>query len=409
MLSIDIGPFSLFPYRILLPLLWLIFLMGILINDGKLNVHHVKVSNYLMFLGFWLIYSILSLAWAADKVNAVRDIVFLLMGISVIFFVVFYFSNLKDLKRLHILWLLILLAFIGIGLWEHVSGSHLSISHLVNSPDRFRSAPTGVFHNQNDYATYLALSIPFVLTIVRYNRRLTVRFLGIIMLISALYLILITFSRANYLAIFLGVAFWFLFLLKVNAKIKIMMLTGMVVLFLLVISPGLIQDVLRIINVQLGSLTAQVTTESELSSIAIRLNLIRDSLIFMINSGGFGVGAGNAEYYMANLQAYNTKGITSVHNWWIEILVNYGIFVFMGYVLFYLGLLANLYKVRSKLRNAPEKMICEALVVGLVIFPFASISASSIMALEPQWIFFAFALGFLNYYRIRIKEESYKL
>ena len=407
-LSIDIGPFSLFPYRILLPLLWLLFLAGILISEGKLNIAHIKVRHYLWFLVIWLVYAVLSLAWAADKVEAVREIIFLFMGVSVIFFVVFYFSNLKDLKRLYNLWLLILLLLICVGLWEHITGNHLSVSALTDASGKSRFVPTGFFHNQNDYATYLAISIPFVLTFIRYNRRLIKPLLGMAILTLSLYLLVITFSRANYLAIILGVAFWFLFLLKVKTKVKVLALTGLVALLLFVAFPGWMQDVFGTANVQLRSLTAQMTSGTELDSVPIRLNLIRNSLIFLVNSFGFGVGAGNVEYHMANFQVYNTGGILNVHNWWAEILANYGVFVFAGYVLFYLGLLTKLYKVYGKLKNTTEKMLCEALLVGLVVFPFSSISASSIMALTYQWIFFAFALGFLNYYRSRIKEARYK-
>lgn len=152
---------------------------------------------------------------------------------------------------------------------------------------------------------------------------------------------------------------------------------------------------------QLSSLATQVTTSPELGSLAIRINLLRNSLIFLVNSCGFGVGAGNVEYYMANSQVYDIGEALNVHNWWAEILVNYGLFVFVGYVLFYLGLLTKLYKVHGKLINTSEKMICEALLVGLVVFFFACMSSGSIMTLRPQWIFFAFALAFLNYCRIK--------
>lgn len=400
-LRMDIGPLSLFPYRILLPLLWLLFLFGVLINEGKLNVSHIKVRHYLWFSAFWLVYAVVSLAWAADKVDAIRHIIFLFMGLSLIFFVVFYFSNLKDLKRLYNLWLLILLGLIGIGLWEHATGTHLSVSALVNAPERFRFAPTGVFYNQNGYATYLALSIPFVLAFIRYNDRLVQRLLGMAILIVSLYLVIVTYARANYLAIILGAAFWFLFLLKVKAKIKVLALTGILALLLFVAFPSWIQDVFGAVTVQLSSLATQVTTSPELGSLAIRINLLRNSLIFLVNSCGFGVGAGNVEYYMANSQVYDIGEALNVHNWWAEILVNYGLFVFVGYVLFYLGLLTKLYKVHGKLINTSEKMICEALLVGLVVFFFACMSSGSIMTLRPQWIFFAFALAFLNYCRIK--------
>jgi len=50
-----------------------------------------------------------------------------------------------------------------------------------------------------------------------------------------------------------------------------------------------------------------------------------------------------------------------------------------------------------------EKMICEALLVSMVGFFVASMSSSSILAFKPQWLLFAFALSFINYFH-RKKE-----
>ena len=116
----------------------------------------------------------------------------------------------------------------------------------------------------------------------------------------------------------------------------------------------------------MGSLIAGI--EQPGASVYVRINLIRNSFIFLWQHLGLGVGAGNVEYHMAHFQIYNTYGILNVHNWWVEILANYGILIFVGFVAFYLGLFAKLYKAYSKLTNTSEKMICEALLVGLVVF-----------------------------------------
>ncbi|MGD9117493.1 MAG: O-antigen ligase family protein [Dehalococcoidia bacterium] len=397
-LQIDIGPFSIFPFRVLLPILWLALLLGILINKGKLNISNIKVRHYLWFLALWLVYAVLSLAWAADKEGAIREIAFLFMGMSVIFFMVFYLRNLTDLKRVYNLWFVILLALVCIGLWEHTTGSHLSVSSIIDIPARFKYNPTGVFHNQNDYATYLALSFPFVLAFIRHNSQLLKRLFGVAILIIVLYLVVVTFSRANYLAVILGLAFWFLFLLKAGSKLKVLVAAGVAALLLFLIFPSQLQDALGTIGEQLRSLTTPTGLES--GGVGIRIGLIKNSLVFLVDSAGFGVGAGNVEYYMAAVPVYETGAILNVHNWWAQILANYGVFIFVGYILFYLGLLWRLYRLYAKLTDNSEKIMGEALLVGLVVFFFASMSSSSIIALGAQWIFFGFALGFLNYCRI---------
>ena len=126
---------------------------------------------------------------------------------------------------------------------------------------------------------------------------------------------------------------------------------------------------------------------------SLRISIVQNGVSLLYSTAGFDVGAGNAEYYM----------VTSPHNWWLEILINYGIFIFIGYAIFYISIIRNLWKLYHEKQTKGEKMICEPLLVSLVGFFFASISSSSIMAFKPQWLLFAFALSFLNY--IKNKEE----
>ena len=168
-LAIPLGPIHIFLYRVLLPLLWLIFAMGILLQ-GRVDISHIKVKRYLQFLTLWLVYAILSAAWAVSTVDVMRDVIFLLMALSSVFFVIYYFSNGKDLKRLYYLWLAVLGGLLLVGFWEHLTGQHLSASGFYGETRaRFMSMPTGVFHNPNDFATYLVLSIPFVFALIRYR------------------------------------------------------------------------------------------------------------------------------------------------------------------------------------------------------------------------------------------------
>jgi len=397
-LTIGVGPIHLFPYRILLPLLWLFFAMGIL-HQGRLDISHIKVKPYLQFLGLWSVYGVLSLAWALSKADAIRHIVFLFMAVSVIFFAVYYFSNSKDLKGFYCLWLLVLAALIPIGLWENLTGNHLSLSGLIGAPRGNIFMPSTVFKNPNDFATFLALSIPFIIALIRYRRSIFTRSVGLVVLGASLYLLLETLSRANYLAVILEFAFLFTFLFKLSTKIKTAILGGLLILALVIALPGVTQRLTGTISEELESITSPWSLTY--GSTGVRINLIKNSLIFLGRTGGFGVGAGNVEYWMGNFPIYNTRGITNPHNWWDEILADYGVFIFAGYILFYLAIIARLYKIYRYLGTGIEKMICEALLVALVGFFFASISASSIMALRFQWFLFAFALAFLNYHRIK--------
>ena len=400
--AVSVGSIHLFPYRFLLIFVWLLFVVAIFINNGRLNLSHIRVKLYLQFLVFWLAYAFLSITWAAAKGDALRNIIFLFMGISIIFFLVYYFRDLDELKRLYWLWLLIVAAIIPVGIWEVTTGNHLHVSGLFEEVrPRFRFAPSAVFRNQNDFAGYIALSLPMVLAWIRYCPKLIGRALGVLVLIAGLGLLLLTFSRSCYLAVFTGILFWFLFLLRLKNKFKALVLTVFVCVLIVAAFPVQTRDIFEKVKIQANSLTPIVLQNEDIGTLYVRQNLIKNALYFTAKSAGFGVGAGNVEYYMENSKIYPVAEKTNVHNWWVEILANYGVFIFAGYLILYISLFWNLWKVYKRVSNRTERMICEALLVGLVSFFMASISSSSIIAFRPQWMFIGFALAFLNYCRIQ--------
>lgn len=399
---IHIGSIHLFPYRFFLVFLWLLFTINLFLCRGRLNFSHIKVKIYLKYLALWMGYAFISLLWATSKTDAIRNIIFLFMGVSIIFFLVYYFRNLNHLKWLYWLWMLIFIALIPIGIWEVTTGNHLNVSGLSEEFRlRFLFAPTTVFHNQNDYAGYIVLTLPLVIAWIRYCPKLIGRALGVSVFIAGLWLLILTFSRSCYIAVLVGMAFWFLFLLRWKKKIKALALTALISVLFLYAFPTQIQDISAKVKVQGDSLSNIVFQSEVPKSIGIRFNLIRNALYFTAKSAGFGVGAGNVEYYMETSKIYPVDELTNVHNWWVEILVNYGVFIFTGYLIFWFSLFYNLWRAYNKSDNRTEKMLCEALLVGLVNFVMASISSSSIIAFRPNWIFIGFALAFLNYCRTK--------
>ena len=398
-MSVEIGEIHLFPYRYLLFFMWVIFVSAIFLNEGRLNLSHIKVKLYLQFFVLWLAYAFLSIIWAADQVKALRDIIFLFMGVSIVFLHVYYFQNLNYLKLLFGLLLLIFIALLPIGIWEIITGNHLKGAGLFGETRELVAAsPSTVFYNPNDYAAYIVLSLPMILVWIRLYPKLVGRMFGILIIILGLWILTMTYSRSCYIALLTGFAFWFIFLLKLKGKIKMMVIGASICILIIIALQEQIQDTLIIMRSEMNSVLAIGSQDDE--SIAVRINLIKNALHFTAQSRGFGVGAGNAEYYMENYKIYPVGDVTNLHNWWAEILLNYGVFIFTGYVVLYISLLWNLWRIHKRVSDRTERMICESLLVGLVSFFMASIGSSSIIALSPHWIYFGFVLAFINYYRI---------
>jgi len=295
---INIGLFTLFPYRIFLVFLWFLFGLHILIK-GKIVFSQSQIKGHLTFLCFWLGYAALSLSWAISKEAALKNIIFLFMGFSVIFFSTYYFRTKKDLQILYNLWLAVFGILTLIGFWEHLTGCHLPVSAFFGETrSRFMFMPTGIFHNPNDYATFLALSIPFGIGPIQYGRKKNLRLFGLCGILGAFYLIVATGSRANIIAVLFELIFIFIFILNLKRKLKSVITVGLCIFLLFMFLPTPVQEFFSQTAGELNSVVSQ--TELMTGSMGVRMNLVRNGLLFLCSTVGFGVGAGNAEYYMAN-------------------------------------------------------------------------------------------------------------
>jgi teichuronic acid biosynthesis protein TuaE len=395
--SIDFGFFSLFPYRIFFLSLLVMFILGILVQ-GKialLNVAYVRF--YLIFFLFWIFYAYISFFWIFSFEKYIKDLILLFIGILTIFFTVYYARKIGHLKILYWIWLLAAMMLIVVGFWEIYTGQHLSTSKLsAEVAPRFLYYPTGTFHNQNDYATFLSLSTPFALSLLRYGSAFKLKSLGLVIFVFSLTLIVISSSRANILATTITIGFaLILFFLKSRRK-SFFLIT--VVIFILI--AGFIPKIHELANLaieQVSSIKQQAVNE-KFDGFNVRLNLARNCLTFCADTNFRGVGVGNVEYWMDNFQKYPTGGHVNPHNWWFELLAEFGVFIFLGYLLMYLSLLMGLWRSRKRLMNE-QLMICDALILSMIAFSIGAISPSSVYAFLPHWLLLSMSLASLNVFR----------
>jgi len=403
-LTVPLGDYHVFPFRIFLPLILFLIVLQVLMNQGKLSISLKKIKFYLLFLVAWFSYAMITLTWAQSKIDALRQIFFLFTGLLLIFLIILYIKNLKDLKNFYWLWIILTVVLLGIGYWEVFTGNHLPSSAYLGRATEYagKFRPSTVFYNTNDFATFLGLTFPFILSWLHYKRKLKNKLLGIGLLGGSFYLLLATSSRANLLALILETFVLFFFLLNLNKKIKVIISTILIFSFIFFAFPTFTQRAFNRIDAELTSFTSEY--EMTVGSNIMRINLARNAIYYLFHSYGFGVGAGNIEWNIANFSPYYASTLLNLHNWWLEILANYGVFIFTGYLLFYFGLIYNLWKIWHQKLNIKEKTICETLLLSLIGFSIGSVSTSSIMAFKAQWIIFGFALAFLNYIRLKNKH-----
>lgn len=166
-----------------------------------------------------------------------------------------------------------------------------------------------------------------------------------------------------------------------------------------------LNDLMNGILQKVGSqiVSAFTSSDNAVASTDIRINLLKNAFMFIADSFGMGIGAGNIEYYMKNFAVLPTDEIVNIHNWWAEIFVHYGIIIFIGYLLLYLWMIVSLFRLYQNSEHWFDRMTTQALSTSLVAFSLASISPSSFMTLNYSWILVAFAIGYIN---LRYKNKG---
>jgi teichuronic acid biosynthesis protein TuaE len=398
-------------FRILFVVLSIEGAIWVLLNRRLPRGVHVRAP--LIFLGLWVLWTLLSLSWAADKGAAVRYSIFLAMMVSVSAGTVPAISNLRTLRVALFLLLLVFGVGLFIALLEITAGFRLPTSALIDLPERFQWAVTAFFHNQNDFATYIALWLPFLVAIPFITRSASTAAAAAICAVASVICLLYTGSRTNLLA--LGFAFptllvllalrkgttstWWQWLLGMGLISAVLCVgyLGMSGALPIVRLPGI-----GIQHWRFDTLGAEI--EAQTGSGGTRIKLTEGGLALARASRFLGVGPGNAEYHLRHMPGLET--VHNLHNWWLEVLVNGGIFIFVGYLSFYAYLVYNLFMVATKTKTMLIAWVASALFAALLGYTLGSLSPSSAIHFTPMWIHFGLSLAVVNLYRKREPEVN---
>ena len=142
------------------------------------------------------------------------------------------------------------------------------------------------------------------------------------------------------------------------------------------------------------------------SSISIRQNLIKNGLKSFVDSKGIGVGGGNSNYIHKEDNMKSTGKILSMHNFWIEILVEGGFLMFIIFGVWYFSQLFTLRKISKRTNDNDIRYFAKAGEYALIGFSISLISLSSVIYFLPMWILFGFNLSTIRNYKKIIKDEN---
>lgn len=338
------------------------------------NKFHFILENKIILLFF--IYSLLHIFCSKDFVLAIKNQIYILCGISI-----FYtFKILLKKNNIHILRLLkkIFIFIIVIGVLE--------IFHIIrwySSPYTIDlSVPSGFYGNTNNYATVLIIIFPFIFFMKNSIKKFFILLLMIFILKKC-------DSRANEIALIIEI---FIFIVLVFYKSG---LYKKIFLFIIgIVSICLLKN--KIVDKFHLFYELVNATESRADSIGLRKMLILNLLFELkkIKVFLFGVGGGNA----AIIHKMKTGELMSSHSFFLDLLVEYGIFMFSLLVIYYINLILKNLKSYIKKNN----YINGSLFISLIGFAIGLNSMSGVIYFFPFWCL----LGMADFYSCKERKNG---
>jgi teichuronic acid biosynthesis protein TuaE len=254
------------------------------------------------------------------------------------------------------------------------------------------SSPTGFAWNSNNFSVVMSLFFPFFL--IHRNQKVAVAG-GLLIL----FLILMAGSRIAFLAC----AIISLVALAVEGRwLKWRAIT--VFLAVITLSTGFFTlrptgiakiDEIYIVKGSRPIYDKQFKLQTEYSR-ATRIELFNDGLEALGSTRGLGLGGGNFEAYRNGKAAPGEKVVTSLHNFWFEILVEGGVAFAALFYAWWLFLARSLYRAGQACADDRFRYLLNGTLLAMVIFGISAVSMSGAVYFLPMYLLLGLVVSILK-------------
>lgn len=389
-----VGEMSLYRLTMILTISYLI--LNNLFNRNYLyfsnKSHNLEIDFVFIF---WLLWAYISIIWVEDAsrwFTAVYFVTFGILSILVISNSIQRYNTFRILLTI-VFFMIVLNQFVG--LFEVFTGRYFFNDGAISGSFGLNN-PLSIFRNINDFSTLMFTGVPVSLIVFTLDKRILYKTLASLSFLLSLLFILYTGSRGNQLALVLF--FTTLFVLKFNDWKKYIFKA---IIFLTIFIGVAFVVYLLLFDLRINFYNVVIKFFEYEGSNTYRVNMLLNGLSFLTSTFGFGVGAGNIEHWMINYPIFNVDA-PNIHNWFFEILVGYGIIVFILYLFLYIYILWILFKSIKFTKSKNEYFISLYLFCFVIGFIVASISSASNIIIEWQWVFWGIIIGY-------VKLNNYKM
>lgn len=336
-----------------------------------------QVPSYRYELGLfiiWWIYCVLSLYWAIEPESSLKGLLYMTLYFFGFGEILWLASKArKPQQSLLIGWVIMCLTTMPIAINELLNDHHLSMSKqeadmamkMGKNTMEARRFASVTFGNLNTYNVVLCMT--FCMMMINTLRdSIKERITGYLMIVAIVALIAVNSSRASLICVVFGLLVYVLVLMQ--KKRHVMLLLGGIVAAL---------GILIYQYADLFSLIIMRFQSQGLEDIG-RLGVITHGLEELARTYGFGIGMNN--FIPTMLQKYHLN-IAAPHNLWLEVGVQYGIVILIGYI----GMYVRAYK-RSK---GGTKFNRFAAILSIIPFLPVTIIDSGYLYKSTTWIYLA--------------------
>ncbi len=354
-------------YTILVILLWLIY---------SRRIVFYKASESVVFL-VWFLFTAIS----AFRSSSIGDWLYYFVWIvTAVLNLQLFYTLKKEIDYKMVLQVLVLAMQIHllIGLYEITAHRHLF--HTGNYGRYYYGmTPISIFHNPNDYAVFISTICPFAFYLFSISSRKTTKIIYLLTFALSIIMIDFTGSRAAFFSVAAGIAIILFLFFKRSNRNKIWIIFTVILFAIGVLISSRLQEV---ISDSILSNSINISRRGD----ANRINLVRNGVYFLKETFGIGVGAGNLKYWLREKSIYYIGRLEYIHNWYLEIMVTFGIPFFILYVVFHCKILARAFKNSISSNSLLNQHTF--ILISFIMFSIASISSSSNAYSEWIWMYY---------------------
>jgi teichuronic acid biosynthesis protein TuaE len=361
----------------------------------------------LMFL--WYAFSIL---WSINPAYSFQYLFYIFIGLAIVLLMNFYIVNLnKFLDVFRVLKFFFVLALL-IALLEAFTPFRLPTSPYSDYAVFFgrkgtdfiefesevqaliKTTPTSFWGNPNNMGVAMVLMLPFFLL----SNRPLYKYTGVF---AIFIVIVMAGSRGVFIAFVLGLLSYLVIKNAFNIFFILLIVSAG-----LIFAPNLIGSLKNSDNPRVSAMAATgeilyvylFEKSDSLGSVGARQQLISNGIDALWTSNGLGVGGGGSLEVQERLGGVGGK-VASMHNFWVEVLVDAGVLFFALFMTWYFVIIWKLYKIYKKSKEFIYRYHAGALCVAMLIFLIAAVSASSVIYFFPMWLMFGMSTSLIRIYR----------